>query len=174
MKKIVALILLLCTVTLMFSSCGSEKIEKPEDTNLEYWLLDRPNKKEWTQIDSDRYLATGYEATVDENGDLCAPQEAVLYYIDHYPISEIGFKRIDGFLITDPDVYVWGLTINSTKEEVVETLSKLGFLVDTNDKVCSGEMGSYRFRLTYGESLWVICRKFSIVNTIIFGEKSYN
>ena len=39
--RIIALILLLCTVTLMFSSCGSEKIEKPEDTNLEYWLLDK-------------------------------------------------------------------------------------------------------------------------------------
>ena len=50
MKKIVALILLLCTVTLMFSSCGSEKIEKPEDTNLEYWLLDKLDTDSCTEI----------------------------------------------------------------------------------------------------------------------------
>lgn len=45
MKKLIALLLLLCTLTLALSSCGGEKIEKPEDTNLEHWLLDRPSKK---------------------------------------------------------------------------------------------------------------------------------
>ena len=39
MKKLIALTLLFCTLILMFSSCGNNvKIEKPEDTNLEYWL----------------------------------------------------------------------------------------------------------------------------------------
>ena len=175
MKKLIALTLLLCTLALMFSSCGNNvKIEKPEDTNLEYWLLDKPDKENWTQIGSDRYLAGGYEAAVDENGDLQAPEESVLYYIDHYPISEMGFKIIDGLLITDPDVYVWGLTINSTKEEAVETLSELGFSVDSSDKVCSAEMGQYKIRLTYGERLEIHYWKFSIINTFIFGEKAYN
>ena len=164
----------MCTLTLLLSSCGSKKIEKPEDTNLEYWILDKPDKKNWTKIGPDRYLAAGYEAVVDENGDLYAPKEAVLYYIDHYPISEIGLKRIDGFLITDPDVYVWGLTVNSTKEEAFEVLSGLGFSVDSSDKVCSAEMGQYTIRLTYGERLEIHYWKFSIINTIIFGEKAYN
>ena len=171
--RIIALILLLCTVTLMFSSCGSEKIEKPEDTNLEYWLLDKPNKKEWTKLRSDYYLAAKYEPVFDEDGKASAPEHAVIYYIDNYPISEIGLKRIDGIVITDPNVYVWGLTINSTKEEALEVLSELGFSVESGDNSCSGEMGQYRIRLTYGESLWISYRKFSIVNTIIFGEKAY-
>ena len=172
--KLIALMLLLCTLTLIFSSCTRDKIDKPEDTNLEYWLLDRPDKKNWTLISSDCYLAAGYEAVLDENGEICAPEYAVIYYIDHYPISEIGFKRIDGIAITDPNVYVWGLTINSTKEEVVEVLSELGFSLDIADNVCSAEMGQYKIRITYGESLLISYRKFSIVNTIIFGEKSYN
>ena len=174
MKKLIALLLLLCTMALIFSSCARDKIDKPEDTNLEYWLLDRPNKKNWTNIASNYYLASGYEAIVDKSGDQRAPEEAVLYYIDHYPISEIGLKRIDGIAITDPNVYVWGLTINSTKEEALEVLSELGFSVEIGDNACTGEMGQYRIRLTYGESLWISYRKFSIINTIIFGEKSYN
>ena len=177
MKKIIALTLLLCTFSLLLSSCGSSndvKIEKPADTNLEYWLLDSPNKNEWTKLGSNFYLAADYSPVFDEKGQAISPEHAVIYYIDNYPISEIGLKRIDGIAITDPNIYVWGLTINSTKEEAIEVLSKLGFSVESSDKSCSGKMGQYRIKLAYGERLEIHYWKFSIINTIIFGEKAYN
>ena len=172
--KLIALMLLLCTAVLMFSSCAGEKIDKPEDTNLEYWLLDDPDIDNWTYISSDCYLAAGYEAVLDENGELCAPEHAVIYYIDHYPISEIGFKKIDGIVITDPNVCVWGLTVNSTKEEAQKILTELGFSVSNNEQLCLGEFGQYRVRLVYGERLEIHYWKISIMNTIIFGEIGYN
>ena len=138
MKKIIALTLLLCTFALLLSSCGGNKdvkIEKPEDTNLEYWLLDSPNKREWTKLYEDilggTYLANGYEAVLNESDNLLypkhAPEHSVIYSTENYPIEEIGIKKITGIYITDPEIYVWGLTVNSTREEVVEVMEKMGF-----------------------------------------------
>lgn len=177
MKKLIALTLLLCTFALLLSSCGSRnavKIEKPEDTNLEYWLLDSPNKREWTKLGSNFYLAADYSPAFDEKGQAIPPEHAVIYYIDNYPISEMGLKRIDGIAITDPDIYVWGLTINSTKEEALEVLNELGFSVEIGDETCSGKKGQYRIKFTYGKRLEIHYWKFSLINTFIFGEKAYN
>ena len=135
--RLIALMLLLCTVTLMFSSCARDKIDKPEDTNLEYWLLDRPDKKNWILISSDCYLAAGYEAVLDENGELIAPKFAVTYTVRRYPFTDFGIKKITNIIITDPSVYVWGLTLNSTYEEFVNVMKSKGFdlRVETKNSV---------------------------------------
>ena len=132
MKKLIALTLLLCTLALMFSSCKVEpELAKPEDTNLECWLLDSPNKREWTKLYGDiltgTYLASGYEPVLNEYGNLARPEQAVVYFTENYPIEEIGIKKITGIIITDPKIHVWGLTVNSTREEVVEVMEKMGF-----------------------------------------------
>ena len=137
MKKLIALTLLLCSFALLLSSCGSSnavKIEKPEDTNLEYWLLDSLDMSDCTQIHcgdpfAEEFLATDYEVMVDEEGRLIAPNESVVYEIEMYPYRDLqyGTKRISKIRITDPNVYVWGLTINSTREEIIETLEKVGY-----------------------------------------------
>ena len=178
MKKIIALTLLLCTLTLLLSSCGSNKdvkIEKPEDTNLEYWLLDRPDKNNWIKLDSpsDAYLAQGYEAIIDENGEKSLPEQAVFFYLSHYPTAEIGIKIIDSIHITDPNVYVWGLTFNSTKEEIKEVMKVMGFNVEIGKYHCTAEKDNYRFIIRYGKKIEIYYRQFSIINSIYFGQKAY-
>ena len=154
--KLIVLILLLCTVTLMFSSCAEEKLDKPADTNLEYWLLDDPNTDEWTKSGDDflstRYLAKGYEPVLDKDGNTTAPENRVVYYVENYPIKEIGTKKILGIWITDPNVYVWGLTVNSTREEVVEIMEKMGFETrDQSPYTYVGRKDNYKviFRFEY-------------------------
>ena len=139
--KLIALILLLCTVTLMFSSCARKKVDKPADTNLEYWLLDKLDTDGCTElnnilaIDTHYYLAKGYEAEVNEKGQLVAPKYAVIYEVSRYPYGDWGLLwRIGSIYITDPNVSVWGLTINSTREEFVETMTELGFEFDSEDE----------------------------------------
>ena len=168
MKKIIALILLLCTVTLMFSSCGSEKIEKPEDTNLEYWLLDKPNKKEWTQLsDKNIYLSKGYEAAVDIYGNTTAPECAVVYTVSNYPLYDFGVKRVTSINISDPEIYIWGLTINSTKDEVISALSKVGFRIESNNSnQCIADNGNYRIIVRYNQKITIMYRETSIIETI--------
>ena len=156
MKKLIALTLLLCTFALLLSSCGGNKdvkIEKPEDTNLEYWLLDSPNKREWTKLYEDilggTYLANGYEAVLNESSHNLlypknAPEHAVVYSTENYPIEEIGIKKITGIHITDPEIRVWGLTVNSTIEEFVEVMKKIGFKVDhTGPNIYHAQKGRY-------------------------------
>ena len=153
MKKLIALTLLLCTLALMFSSCKVEpELAKPEDTNLECWLLDSPNKREWTKLYGDiltgTYLASGYEPVLNPYGNwVCpeqAPKHAVVYSTENYPIEEIGIKKITGISITDPEIHVWGLTVNSTREEVVEVMEKMGFEERHHDPdIYIGDKGQY-------------------------------
>ena len=129
MKKLVALLLLLCTFALFFTSCtGESAIAKPEDTNLEYWLFDEPNKENLTLVRSGRsyklFLASGYE-NVDVKYT-CEPN-AVYYKTNKTSIGLINRNRISQITITDPEVTLWGLTINSTHEEFHATLTQVGF-----------------------------------------------
>ena len=172
--KLIALLLLLCTLTLMLSSCGGEKIEKPEDTNLEYWLLDRPNKKEWTELsnshwlDDRYYLASRYEPIIDENGNLSKPTKHVLYVVGDYPLDDLGVKRITAIYITDPDVYVWGLTINSSRDEVKSILNKNGFIKhqDTDDKYIVRKE-NYTVIVEYGHIIKIMYSTTSLIEQIL-------
>lgn len=128
MKKLIALLLLLCMLTLALSSCGSVKIEKPEDTNLEYWLFDKPNEENLTLLQSDgsykRYLAPGSEHIEGNPGYV---SNCVYYETTRTSIGLMNRNRICKIIITDPEVTVWGLTINSTYEEFHNTLTQVGF-----------------------------------------------
>ena len=139
MKKTVVLLLLLCIFAMIFSSCSVyPELPMPEDTNLEYWLLESPYNKNWTELPNGywmedfygkSYLAEGYEPIVDENGNLTAPEHCVIYDTGNYPLVDKGVKRITDIRITDPQIYVFGLTINSTREEIDEVMTKNGFEV---------------------------------------------
>ena len=164
MKKLIALLLLLCTVTLMFGSCARDKIEKPVDTNLEYWLLDKLDTDGCTELNSivsynsHYYLAEGYEAEVNEKGQLAEPKYAVTYRVDRYPYSDWGLLWRIGYIhITDPNVFVWGLTINSTCEEFVEIMTELGFEFSfENEKAISYKKGNTTVSLTFEKELQLV------------------
>ena len=183
MKKLIALTLLLCTLVLLLSSCGSRnavKIEKPEDTNLEYWLGDSPNKREWTQLTSsgrktNRYLAQGYEAVINENGDLCKPEHCVVYVLEDELFSSAGLNRIADIIITDPSVQVWGFTINSSKQEVETIIESMGFkgrgVYSTSGKWI---YENYMIKVEFGKSIIISCQTLNILHSIYWGEKVYD
>lgn len=177
MKKLIALALLLCTFALLLSSCGGNKdvkIEKPEDTNLEYWLLDSPYNKEWVELpnshwlDDRDYLALGDEPIVDDNGNLSKPEKYVMYTVGNYPLYDFGVKKIISITITDPDVYVWGLTINSTRDEVVTILKNHGFSIyhDDNESF-TGKNGNYTMIIKYNECIKIRYDMTSILEQIL-------
>ena len=129
----VMLVLLLLSNALVFSSCGSDvKIAKPENTNLEYWLWEKLNTDECTELYYGEegvltgYLPNVYEAVNKPNGFLTAPQNAVVYWLTRYPYTDLGVMRIMEIEITDPNVYVWGLNINSTREDILNAMNKAG------------------------------------------------
>ena len=174
MKKLIALTLLLCTLALMFSSCKVEpELAKPEDTNLEYWLLDSPNKREWTKLHKDifysSYLAREYESVLNEDGNWSKSGHNVVYYTENYPIVEMGIEKITGIFITDPQIHVWGLTVNSTREEVVEVMEKMGFEeYGAGPDIYWGDKGQYRVIFRFNlKKIEIYYKTFSIFEYII-------
>ena len=169
MKKLIALTLLLCTLALLLSSCGDNKIEKPEDTNLEYWLFDTPDMSDYTEIFSNHpskesFLAKGYEAIIDEKGRLREPDKAVVYDIQMYPYADLnyGSKRVSCITITDPSIYVWGLNIYSTREEIIKTLEEVGYKIyaelegiSISFRLSSDE--DWRVSIRYDKSIEISC-----------------
>lgn len=172
--KLIAFLLLICTAALMFSSCAENKIDKPEDTNLEYWLLDRPNKNEWTELsnshwlDDKYYLASGYEPIIDENGNLSKPEKYVMYTVGDYPLHDFGVKRIISIDITDPDVMVWGLTINSSKDKVISILTKNGFVSHhDSEEMFIAQNGNYKVCVKYSYKIEITYDMSSIIEQIL-------
>ena len=149
LAKVMIAILLVVSV-ISFSSCTPKvELAKPENTNLKYWLLDGPNKEEWTKLHGDvltnTYLASGYEPVLNEYGNWESPEHAVVYFTENYPIEEIGIQKITGIYITDPEIHVWGLTVNSTREEVIEVMEKIGFKEkQVGSNIYSADNGRYR------------------------------
>ena len=170
--KLIALMLLLCTAVLMFSSCAGEKIDKPEDTNLDYWIGDTLNTNEVTLLEelptSDLYLDSKYEPIIDVEGNFSKPEHCVVYYYSNYPLADLGIvKRISRIEITDPAVNVWGFTINSTKEEVVSILKKNGFTdIRRNYNDIVADNGRYRVVFRQGESIYMHYETPSIIATL--------
>lgn len=172
MKKIITLVLLLCTLLLLLSSCGAQPaIAKPEDTNIEYWLLEEPVKDNMTEVLSNhmqvRYMAAGY---TEESKDGC------VYYETHrYSNKVIGTHKIDVIIIEDPEVTMWGIDINSTHEEVKAALSEVGF-----DEISYEEYstftyshfeykdndGTYNFDINYGRFIRLSYSRRNYVNEI--------
>ena len=171
MKKLIALTLLLCTLTLLLSSCGSNKnvkIEKPENTNLEYWLLDTVDTDGLTEIKKVSYyyvgsfLSSKYQAQLDDEGQLVAPDEAVVYHISNYPYTDAnwGSQRVARIDITDPTVYVWGVNINSTREEIIAAMESAGYKIYIDDPKSSitfraDNEDSPEINFLYGRSIYI-------------------
>lgn len=135
-KKMFLLLSLLC-----LPSC-SESLTKPSDTDLEYWISDRPSedvllKKGYTIIPgwmgATEYLAPEYEAIREDSHDDYSmdrkPEVYVSYVIGGYPdcSDSLGVIDID---ITDPKIKVFGLTMESEQLVIEEKMKSLNFRQD--------------------------------------------
>lgn len=116
------------------ASCNNPYLSKPENTNLTYWITEKVNdefrKQQRLYIEEDsmcfgcpsKYLDNAYK--LNENGDL--PEKYVLYTIYSYP-DLIDEERIVGIKITDPEIYFYDISINSSIEFIEKKLTPLGF-----------------------------------------------
>ena len=128
-----------------------------------------------TYIDGIGYLSNNYQPIINDDGTLSAPKEYVSYWFMNYPTFQIGTDRILSIVITDPNVSVWGLTINSSKEEMVEIFNKIGFDIDGPGKHgCRGEYGNIEVDISYNTKITIHYNVVDIINTIYFGQISYN
>lgn len=144
MKRIITL--LLCVIVLMtLAGCSSNKLEKPE-TNLEFWIGENVDDVDFSQYQEHyrygfmgsgrQYYGTGYVPTTDEDGKQLDPEYCVIYTVAPFPYYTSKKCHITEIYISDPDVTVYGLTINSSNEDIQEIMTSNGF-----ESVEIGNMG---------------------------------
>lgn len=135
MKRIetsIVLISLLATV-----SCANSVnlfLEKPSDTNLDYWITERVTGQYLLDngctflpgwFGAEEYLDSKYEPIQEEGRMAVAPDIHVTYLITGYPDTLDG-RAITRISITDPTTTVYGLTMNSSSEDIVNRMKKIG------------------------------------------------
>ena len=143
MKKRTILILLIpFLATLSCASLTDLYLEKPVDTNLEYWITERVSGQQLLDngctylpgwFGAEEYLDSKYEPIQEEGRMATAPDIHVTYLITGYP-DTLDDRAITRISITDPTITVYGLTMNSSSEDIVNRMKQVG-----GKKLDSGE-----------------------------------
>ena len=123
-------------LSLFISACSSNKkdsdiyLDRPEDTNLEFWITQKVSFEDFDNkgctylpgwMGADEYLDSRYVA--DTSGKMAAaPDIHVTYLVTGYPdlLDDNAITRID---ITDPSITVYGLTLNSTDNDIINRIT---------------------------------------------------
>lgn len=130
-----AIIFTLSCLILGLCSCKSTPVPKEIDINnrpkgyfLDYWLKD---EVDITTLDQSLIYEIRYGGTVvflDSNYEFIIEQEEkklpenyVLYY------TNLEQTKVRGIEIKDPSISLYGLSMNSDKEDIDKTLTNMGF-----------------------------------------------
>ena len=121
---------------LLLGACSSNKkdsdiyLDRPEDTNLEFWITQKASFEDLDNkgctylpgwMGADEYLDSRY--TADTSGDMAvAPDIHVTYLVTGYP-DTLDDRTITHIEITDPSIVVYGLTLNSTDNEIINRIT---------------------------------------------------
>ena len=127
---------------------------KPKDTNLKFWVGEKisiEERKAYGMTELPRptrfgggvdYLDSDYEAVLITTDHVAEgyyfpsePETYITYNFEHYPDLMSINTYLTGITFNDPKIYLFGLTINSTREEVDEHLLSIGFKILYNERV---------------------------------------
>lgn len=101
----------------------------------------------------DMYYGSGYVPTKGEDGEQIDPEHCVIYTVTAYPDYASKSRHVTYISITDPAITVFGLTVNSTAEEVrYQMEEKSGYTIE---ELGSGTLvarkGDFTFSFRQGE-----------------------
>ena len=158
MKKI--LVLVLAVVMLFLCGCGKQdkKIEKPQDTNLELWILQDVKDFDFSSFTNQIYdvgvriyYGSKYKVEKNEQGQMIDPTECVKYSITAYPDYADGGSYVTNIVITDPTIVLFGLTINSTFEEFDAVFEEYGCEMVKQQAFHSAEKDGVKYSIRPGK-----------------------
>ena len=114
--------------------------EMPKNTSLEIWITEDVKDQDWTGHDeiygwmgAREFLGSGYKKNEDPTGANQHPDHYVSYVITAWPDYADGGEFVTDITVTDPDVTVYGLTIESTYEEFDAVFESLGYELSWSD-----------------------------------------
>ncbi len=128
-------------IPLLLSGCSVNKfLKRPDDTNLEFWITESCSSEDFRNkgctylpgwFGAEEYLGSAYELIEDEEGHKEVPDIHVKYLRSGYPDAMDSWK-ITHIEITDPTIIVYGLSMNSSKDEVKNRMKELKFKENKN------------------------------------------
>ena len=150
MKKLLA-IMLSAIVLITLVGCGSNRLKKPE-TNLEFWIAENVDNVDFSNYQmkygmfgGNMYYGTGYVPTLDENEQQVDPEHCVIYTVTSYPDYMNKAQHITRIEITDPEIELYGLSINSSKEDIKNVMEEQGFTVIDGEYGITAKKGKFTF-----------------------------
>ena len=115
--------------TAALCGCSTFYLKKPSDTNLEFWITERVETQKLKDKDctllpgwfgAEEYLDHRYVA--DTSGEMAkAPAVHVTYLLSGYPDAKDKWA-VTRIHITDPEITVYGLTMQSTHTEIEDRM----------------------------------------------------
>ncbi len=134
--KQIAFILVLIMVLVDFSSCSDKEttLEMPEDTNLEFWITQDVKDVDFSDyyeiigwFGAEQYYGSGYLPELNEDGYEVDPEYYVKYMITAWPDYSDGGQYITSIDFNDPNITVYGLTVDSSYDEFERIFSEMGY-----------------------------------------------
>lgn len=148
MRKFLIIVLILLAFGL--SGCNNKDLSEPI-SNLEFWIAENvddidfsTHQMKYGMMGGEEYYGIGYLPTLDESGQQIDPVHCVLYTVTAYPDYSSKSKHITYIKITDPNIILYGLSLESSKEEIIYRLGELegysisesnGNITATKDKI---------------------------------------
>lgn len=135
MKRAMALGIAIILLLFCFSGCGAKTIDKPTDTNLEFWITEDVTDFDFSNYYSvpgwfgaSEYYGNDYEPSAFDEGNFpIEPEHCVKYKVTSYPDYSSKQQHITGIVITDPKIIFYGITLESTDDEITEAMTSNGY-----------------------------------------------
>ena len=160
---IIAVILILSTSFIVYRNY----LPNPH-TNLEFWVVERVKKGDFKDCSpkygmfgGDQYYGSEYIPEITEGNMQIDPEYCVIYTVTAYPDYMFNNRYVTGIYITDPKIEIYGLTINSSKEDIIKTLKKKGFIVKEGNGVIA-KRGKFTINF-YDNSISIRAEKSNIM-----------
>ena len=134
-------LLFLCAFLLLAAIIFAQRSVPSPETNLEFWICDNVNDFDFSEyqprfglMGGREYYGKGYQPSVGENGEQIDPAHCVIYTVTAYPDYASASSHITRITITDPNVRIWGLTVDASSTDIMTVMEQNGFRHSTTEK----------------------------------------
>ena len=156
-RKRYLLLLFLCAFLLFAVVIFAQRSVPSPETNLEFWICDNVDGFDFSEyrqrfglMGGREFYGTGYVPTTDEDGRQTDPAHCVIYTVTAYPDYASGKQHITRITITDPNIQIWGLTVDASSTDIMTVMEQHGFRHSINDIGLTYRRGNISIRFSKG------------------------
>lgn len=156
-----ALALLVPLVGLSGCSGNADYLEKPADTNLDFWITQKVTWEDFSTYEAHGGMFGGelfYSkgSTPIRDSDHCVikePEVYVLYQVTAYPDYSDATTAVTAITIVDPAIHFYGISLSSSYAEFDQAVRAKGFTIHEENGAHYGTKGRLAFGFNPGKNI---------------------